>query len=191
MGNVFMQDHESWLLIAQEDLDSAKYLLTIPFVTALFHTQQCAEKALKAYILFKKNLVIKTHDLIRLVDICVENDRGFDSLPLFATIVDPYQTAGRYPEPGFIRPSIEEITGIIAQAEFILHFVIDRCYFHKQSKVSKKKSAKITKETHLLFLQFFLMSAMCAFRTCKRKKGFKKLYIKRLVTLYQYLHFDL
>ncbi len=120
-----MRAHEHWLLIAQEDLDSAKYLNTIPFMTALFHIQQCAEKALKAYIILKRDFVIRTHDLVRLVDICIAIDQEFETLRLFAAVLTPYQTAGRYPTSDFVRLSIKEIEGIIAQSEFVFNFVVN------------------------------------------------------------------
>lgn len=126
MANVFMQKHEHWLLIAQEDLDSSKLLATVPFMTTLFHIQQCAEKALKAYIVLKKNMIIRIHDLVQLVDVCIEIDEDFEMLRLFASVLSPYQTAGRYPTPNFIKLSKEEIKEIIEQSEFILNFVIHR-----------------------------------------------------------------
>ena len=121
-----MQKHEHWLLIAKEDLDSAKHLFTVPFMTGLFHIQQSAEKALKAYVILKKGMIIKTHDLVRLVDICMEFDREFESLRLFAAVLTPYEVAGRYPETSFIKPNIEEIQDLIAQSEFIFNFIIHR-----------------------------------------------------------------
>lgn len=121
-----MQKHEHWLLIAQEDLDSAKHLFAVPFMTSLFHIQQCAEKALKAYLMFKKGMVIKTHDLVRLVNVCMEFDTNFETLRLFAAVLTPYETAGRYPETSFAKPSIEEIRELIEQAEFVFNFVTQR-----------------------------------------------------------------
>ena len=121
-----MQKHEYWLLIAKEDLDSAKHLFTIPFMTGLFHIQQAAEKALKAYVVLKKGSVIKTHDLVRLTDICMEFDKDFESLRLFAAVLTPYEVSGRYPETSFIEPNIEEIKDLVAQSEFICNFVIHR-----------------------------------------------------------------
>lgn len=102
-----MQKHESWLLIALEDLASAKYLLTVPFMTTLFHIQQCAEKSLKAYLVFKIGSAIKIHDLVRLTTMCMEIDKNFETVRLFASIINPYKTAGRYPEPDFIKPNRE------------------------------------------------------------------------------------
>ena len=121
-----MKKHEHWLLIAKEDLDSAQYLFLVPFMTGFFHLQQSAEKALKAYLVCKKGMIIKTHDLVRLIDICMEVDKEFESLRLFAAVLTPYEVAGRYPETAFIKPSIEEIRALIAQSEFIFNFVIHR-----------------------------------------------------------------
>lgn len=133
-----MKDHELWLSIAQEDLASAKHLFAVPFTTALFHIQQCAEKALKAYLVLKNGSAIKTHDLIWLTTVCIRIDKRFEILRLFVSIINPYQTAGRYPEPGFIKPNREEIEKAITQSEFILDFVIERCYFYNLQKFSKK-----------------------------------------------------
>lgn len=45
-----MQKHNEWLHFAHMDLKSAKLLAENDLLSpALFHTQQCAEKALKAY----------------------------------------------------------------------------------------------------------------------------------------------
>ena len=126
MANESMQNHKQWILIAEEDLGSAKHLFKVPFMTGFFHIQQAAEKALKAYIILKRGSVTKTHDLVRLVDICIEIDRNFESLRLFAAVLTPYEVAGRYPETNFVRPSIEEMQDLIAQAEFIFNFVIHR-----------------------------------------------------------------
>lgn len=123
-----MQKHEHWILIAQEDLDSAKHLFTIPFMTGLFHVQQAAEKALKAYIVLKKGMIIKTHDLVKLVDICIDFDQSFEAIRLFAAVLTPYEVAGRYPETSFVKPTITEIQDLIAQSEFIFNFVINRIH---------------------------------------------------------------
>ena len=75
-----MRVHEHWHMIALEDLDSAKHLLSRPFMTALFHIQQCAEKTLKSYLVLKKGSVKKTHDLVQLINLCMEIDQSFEEL---------------------------------------------------------------------------------------------------------------
>lgn len=55
---------EQWLYKAEEDLGSAKYLLTGNFYgTAIYHTQQAAEKAFKAYCVYISIAVPRTHNL--------------------------------------------------------------------------------------------------------------------------------
>jgi HEPN domain-containing protein len=47
-----MAIYEEWLLKAKRDLDTAKALLEKSyFDTAIYHTQQCAEKALKVRLI--------------------------------------------------------------------------------------------------------------------------------------------
>ena len=121
-----MQKHEVWFRIAQEDLDSAKYLVEVPLVTSLFHIQQSAEKSLKAYLVFKKRMVIKTHDLVRLVDFCMEFDRNFETIRLIAAVLTPYEVAGRYPDTSFSKPSREEMQQLLEQSEYIDVFVKSR-----------------------------------------------------------------
>jgi HEPN domain-containing protein len=48
-----MKPHEEWLFKAEHDLASSGYLLSSPdslFDISIYHTQQCAEKSLKAYL---------------------------------------------------------------------------------------------------------------------------------------------
>jgi len=77
-------------------------------------------------MVFKKNAFTKTHDLVRLIDICMEMDEDFETLRFFAAVLTPYETAGRYPSSDFVRLNTEEIEKIIKQSEFILNFVMHR-----------------------------------------------------------------
>lgn len=62
-----MQGHEEWLKFAFADLKTAKVILRseedLVIGNALYHAQQCSEKALKAYLVYKKHSIMKTHDL--------------------------------------------------------------------------------------------------------------------------------
>lgn len=121
-----MHMHEQWLSIAQEDLGSAKHLLSVPFMTVLFHIQQCAEKSLKAYVVFKNGQLIRTHDLVRLVNACMAFDKDFEALRLLAAVLTPFETMGRYPDTSFIKPSTCEINGLIEQSEYVFNFVVSK-----------------------------------------------------------------
>jgi HEPN domain-containing protein len=43
----------------------------------MFDCQQASEKALKGYLVFKNKPVIKTHDLIKLLESCTSFDSEF------------------------------------------------------------------------------------------------------------------
>ena len=126
MGNVFMRAHEHWHMIALEDLDSAKHLLLRSFMTTLFHIQQCAEKALKSYLVLKKGSIKKTHDLVMLVNICMETDQSFEELRPLAIELNPYETLGRYPDSSFKKLSQEKMQKLIERSESIFNFVMHR-----------------------------------------------------------------
>jgi HEPN domain-containing protein len=126
MESVFMRVHEHWQVIALEDLDSAKHLFLRSYTTTLFHVQQCAEKALKSYLVLKKGSAKRTHDLVELINICMEINQDFEMIRPLAHELDPYETAGRYPDNNFEKPSQERMQELIVQAEYIFNFVTDQ-----------------------------------------------------------------
>ena len=65
-----------WLRHADEDLRLARHGLTLrtrcPHRLVAYHAQQCAEKSLKAYLVFHKVDFPFTHNLARLRELCGE-----------------------------------------------------------------------------------------------------------------------
>ncbi|EKD23460.1 MAG: HEPN protein [uncultured bacterium] len=93
-----MQEHEKWLQIAKEDLKSAKILLKHElFGTVVYHCQQASEKSLKGYLAFKKQELLKTHDLVKLLELCALFDKKFDEKQEAAKYINPFATKFRYP----------------------------------------------------------------------------------------------
>jgi HEPN domain-containing protein len=87
-----MLEHETWLLWAENDLIIASILINHPEVTVsgvFYHCQQCIEKALKAYLSFKKQAKPKTHDLIKLMRLCTQFDEAFFTLNSISLDLDP------------------------------------------------------------------------------------------------------
>ena len=65
-----------WIEKAEHDLRNAEHTLTLkddcPFDTICFHAQQCAEKYLKALLVFYEADFPKTHDLVLLENLAIE-----------------------------------------------------------------------------------------------------------------------
>lgn len=120
-----MRQHEIWLIKAMNDLKSAEKLIEgdEPILdTAIYHTQQCAEKALKAFISYKQQPVKKTHDLELLVELASGFDKTFNELYEDTEILNPYDTEFRYPD-AILEPDIEDVREAIEKAKNILSFV--------------------------------------------------------------------
>ena len=119
-----------WIIKADHDLKTAKDELTAndPTTdTVCFHTQQCVEKYLKAYLVFNGIEIIKslkTHDISELIDYCKDIDKDFEQLisDNDADRLTNYSIEARYPDD-FYLPSVEESNQAIYIAENVKEFV--------------------------------------------------------------------
>lgn len=121
-----MLDHEIWLEFAFDDLQAAQVLLNndYPLIRpALVLAQQAAEKAIKAYLFYSNNLPVKTHDLVKLVNLCEAFDNDFKQLLEPASELTPHITASRYPDSAFCTPDQTTAIVLINKAEYIFNFV--------------------------------------------------------------------
>ncbi|MCK8816323.1 HEPN domain-containing protein [Natroniella sulfidigena] len=119
-------DHKAWLKKALNDLKSAQALVENDLLdTAIYHTQQCAEKALKGFLVYQKQSIKRTHDLRLLIDICVEIDEDFNDLRNLAEELTPYAVEFRYPTE-WLEPDKEDVLEAIEMAEEIFKFVEER-----------------------------------------------------------------
>jgi HEPN domain-containing protein len=118
-----------WIILAEGDLKTAKDELNTqtPFTnTVCFHSQQCAEKYLKAYLTFLGKPFRKTHDITELINECAELEKDFDIL--FEINVDKltqYAIDLRYPDE-FYSPDINEAQKSVELAETIKSFVVEK-----------------------------------------------------------------
>jgi len=90
----------NWLHKARRDLLSAKRLARGPdpyLDTAIYHCQQCVEKAIKGWLVYHDQSFEKTHDLRLLVTLASEVESQFTQWFDVAEQVTPYATAYRYP----------------------------------------------------------------------------------------------
>ena len=112
-----MAIYDEWLLKAKRDLDTANALLEKAFYdTAIYHTQQCAEKALKAYCVYALQPLIKTHDLEKILKICIGIDNAFLALDIQAISLNGLDVRFRYPDIEF-EPEEAEVIDAITWAE--------------------------------------------------------------------------
>ena len=120
-----MKPHEEWLYKAGHDLESAKILMDAPgplYDIAIYHTQQCAEKSLEAFLSFSEKEIEKIHNLTVLLGLCAEIDNDFNSLRDDAIFLNPYSTLYRYPE-GDLMPSVQDLQKALSASYRILSFV--------------------------------------------------------------------
>ncbi len=99
---------EKWLLIADHDLEVARYIIEgnpIVLDAACFHCQQAIEKYLKAFLTYKEVVFHKTHDIELLNEECNQLDSDFDFLDYKE--LNQYAVRTRYPD-GYVMPTIQE-----------------------------------------------------------------------------------
>jgi len=89
-----------WLRKAEEDLNAAKSLLPHGetfLSTICFHSQQAAEKYLKAFLIRHQVEFPKTHDLGELLDLIDPIDRGLSEALRDTVALTNYGVDVRYP----------------------------------------------------------------------------------------------
>jgi HEPN domain-containing protein len=89
-----------WVAKAEEDLKTAAQVLKLgegcPTAAVCFHAQQCAEKYLKAYLVFRGTAFPKTHEIEDLVARMPERDRPALTVEEQALLTE-YAVGPRYP----------------------------------------------------------------------------------------------
>jgi HEPN domain-containing protein len=113
-----------WIRFAEGDLAVTKHITTMhkPIIEiACYHCQQCAEKALKAFLIFHTVQPKFIHDLAILCSDCQEIDSSFASLVDYCHVLSQYITNTRYPSP--IELNENDMKQSIEFAEKIFDFV--------------------------------------------------------------------
>ena len=123
-----------WLEYARKDIDVANHLYVLqqnprhrPHEAILFHCQQGAEKALKAFIVQSGIFPPRTHDLQDLLSICSKHDIQFDKVRLakHCAFLTPFAVLVRYPKHSIILDSTQSERGLNASKR-IHDFVSER-----------------------------------------------------------------
>jgi HEPN domain-containing protein len=116
----------SWLTKAATDLRSARVLGSVedaPLDTAIYHCQQAAEKAMKAFLVHCGITPAKTHDIRKLTIEAADYEPRFNDLMLMSAALTPYAWQFRYPDDlAETFPSREEFDEALQHAQAICDF---------------------------------------------------------------------
>ena len=113
-----LQNVSEWLARADEDLQLATYALTMhapPYRLIAYHAQQCAEKCLKAFLVFHNIDFPFTHNIGRLLVLCGDHASWGHALE-DADELTAYGITTRYPGEDRIVTK-EEAEGAIDAAQ--------------------------------------------------------------------------
>ena len=92
---------KEWVDKAESDFDAAELTLRggeTPIVDAVcFHSQQCAEKYLKAFLQEHRIRFERRHELIPLLELCLTVDKEFEILRDSLQSLEQYGVLIRYP----------------------------------------------------------------------------------------------
>jgi len=115
---------KEWVDKAESDFDAADLTLhgrEAPIVDAVcFHSQQCAEKYLKAFLQEHRLRFERQHELNVLLDLCVPLDGEFETLRDTLQSLEHYAVLIRY--PGLIVP-VEMAEQAFSAAERVRKFI--------------------------------------------------------------------
>ena len=118
----------SWLTKAASDLRSARVLGSAddaPLDTAIYHCQQTAEKAVKAFLVSREISPEKTHDIRKLTLTAAAHEPRFHELLEMAAALTPYAWEFRYPDDlAETYPTREEFDEALQHAQAIYDFVL-------------------------------------------------------------------
>jgi HEPN domain-containing protein len=121
-------DSQGWIRRAAADLRGADIdLAAIPPLIgdAVFHCQQAAEKALKAFLAWHDVPFRKTHDLAEIGQQCAVLDRSLESLCRRAEGLTTFAWIFRYPGE-LEEPPVEDAVSALALAREVYQAVISR-----------------------------------------------------------------
>jgi len=129
MAQELIEKIRLWLIKAENDVKTVQNLLDSSEVITdaiCFHSQQAAEKYLKAYLVSKGIDPEKTHKIERLIETCLKIDPSFIDLK-DAVLLTEYAVEFRYPDDFYIPDEDEARKAFhlaIAVKDFVMRKVI-------------------------------------------------------------------
>jgi len=123
-----INDVKEWMIIADDDFDSAKILnesVRKHLEVICYLCAQAVEKYLKCYLTYNGIIPQKTHNLLLLIDKCIEIDSAFQEIKMECGFLNRYANEIRYPyrievyeeDAMYVIKSVEKIRTIKALRE--------------------------------------------------------------------------
>lgn len=133
-----------WLEKCAKDLDVGRLLLEkgeAYFDFACFHSQQCAEKAVKAFLVWHNIPFRKIHDLVSLGALCLPIDSTLEETLRTTAVLSRYAVDARYPGEDGEEYTKEQTKEALIMAELVLKEIAKRlpADMHPKSKTKGKK----------------------------------------------------
>lgn len=129
LDDLIVRNTREWLARARDDLELAGAAVrqgTRPFLRdALFHSQQSAEKALKAFLTWHDVPFPRVHDLEDIGAHCVEADPSLRALVDRVALLSQYAWRFRYPGDPY-EPSLEEARQALQLARETFEAILNR-----------------------------------------------------------------
>ena len=119
------KNHIKWLQKANNDLKAAELLLegNQVFDVVAFHAQQCAEKALKAFLLYKEGILSEGHSLPKLLQKCIIHEAEFEQYKDSVHILNSFYIETRYPAEEELNVKEADAVNAIGIARSVLEYV--------------------------------------------------------------------
>jgi HEPN domain-containing protein len=95
-----INDVIEWIQIAEDDLYSAKILYEQarkPYEIICYHCAQSVEKYLKGFLTYNDIIPEKTHNLLLLLELCIEKDNNFENIRTECSLLNRFANEIRYP----------------------------------------------------------------------------------------------
>jgi HEPN domain-containing protein len=96
-----LHDTNKWFLLADNNLFAAKELFKLhrkPLEIICYNCAQATEKLLKGYLVFNNITPDKTHNIIRLLNLCITIDDTFKGVIKECRVLNDYISDVRYPD---------------------------------------------------------------------------------------------
>lgn len=106
---------------------------------AVYLAHQCSEKSLKTFFIFIGKKTIKTHDLVSLLNGCIEVDSEFILIEKECKDLDPYGFDSRYPNDGF-RIDQKGLIEALDMANKVFNFVKNKVTKERPQQSNAKNS---------------------------------------------------